>query len=286
MFDKKIRTRRKGKGQAERLSAQHLEGGGVVGIFGEDAQKHDAGIRQVAEMVFERLKEMHPHLNFRMRNSIRKQEIHDHLKSVDSRLGSQLFVSTAGIKPDGRITEVQDKNGNWRVVLVGESKHQGNDVQNIVQGVRTAAMEKKGQYIMPAGNAIERVHKNIQEMKNLMLGESHFPYVVFLQGSNFATEPLVVNWPDGTQVPIRPSDSNVNRIDRVTACSYGMAINQNYCMNIVLDLPTGRSMLQVASIYAQCGLFSTQQMGQVLLEVASTSLDVLADELPPENTAE
>ena len=29
-------------------------------------------------------------------------------------------------------------------------------------------MERKGQHLMPAGNAIERVHKNIQEMKNFM----------------------------------------------------------------------------------------------------------------------
>ena len=40
---------------------------------------------------------------------------------------------------------------------------------------------------MVAGNAIERVYKNINEIRNFMLDEYHFPYVVFLQGSNFAT---------------------------------------------------------------------------------------------------
>jgi type II restriction enzyme len=142
-------------------------------------------------------------------------------------------------------------------------------------------MEKKGQYIMPAGNAIERVYKNIQEMKNFMLGESHFPYVVFLQGSNFATEPLIANWPDGTEIRILRSDSSVNRIDRVTASNYGMEINRDCCKNIIISHPFGRLMLQVASIYAQCELFEFNRMFEVLWNVALTSLEVLADELPP-----
>jgi type II restriction enzyme len=41
---------------------------------------------------------------------------------------------------------------------------------------------------MAAGNAIERSHKNISEIANYMLSESHFPYVLFLEGSNFLKE--------------------------------------------------------------------------------------------------
>ena len=84
----------------------------------------------------------------------------------------------------------QDKNGRWRVVLVGESKHQGNDVEKIKAGIKQG--KKKQDDLMVAGNAIERVHKNILEIRNLMLDEAHFPYVVFLQGSNFATETFSV----------------------------------------------------------------------------------------------
>lgn len=43
---------------------------------------------------------------------------------------------------------------------------------------------------MAAGNAIERSHKNISEIANYMLSESHFPYVLFLEGSNFLTETI------------------------------------------------------------------------------------------------
>ena len=85
-------SRKMGKGQAGRLSAQHIDGGGVVGIFGEDAQIHDADIRNVAEKVLVLLRKEYPYFDFRMRNSIKKQEIHDKLRAVDSRLGGRRFV--------------------------------------------------------------------------------------------------------------------------------------------------------------------------------------------------
>ncbi|GCL53253.1 type II restriction enzyme EcoRI homolog [Microcystis aeruginosa NIES-3806] len=48
---------------------------------------------------------------------------------------------------------------------------------------------------MAAGNAIERSHKNISEIANLMLSESHFTYVLFLEGSNFLTETISIKKP-------------------------------------------------------------------------------------------
>lgn len=84
---------------------------------------------------------------------------------------------------------------------MSDSKHQGNDVEKIRAGIKQG--KKKDQDLMVAGNAIERVHKNIQEFRNLMLDEQHFPYVVFLQGSNFATGTFFADAPDGRKVRYR-----------------------------------------------------------------------------------
>lgn len=268
------------KGQSDRLSAQHIRSGGVEGIFGPDARQLDGDIKPVIDTVIEALNKEFPSLEFRSRSSISKSEIHKNLNEVDDRLGVNLFVKTASIRPDGKVTEVKDKKGCWRVVLVGECKYQGKDVKNIKDGVRTKVMEEKGQYVMPAGNAIERVHKNIQEIKNYMIKEDHFPYVVFLQGSNFVTEPIDLEWPDGTRIHIDPSDPNLSRIDRVTASNYGMEINKNRCKNIIVDRKGTKLSLPVASIYAQSYLFSSEKMFDVLMEVALTSLEVLSEELP------
>jgi type II restriction enzyme len=269
-----------GKGQATRLSKQHIKSGGATGIWSEEALTHDGDIRDAANKVFEKIRKICPGRKFRQRKTITKSEIHQKLHKIDSRLGNKLFVASASIKPDGRILEVQDNNGNWRVILIGESKHQGNDIANVKAGKRTADLEKKGKYVMPAGNAIERVHKNIQETKNFMLNERHFPYVVFLQGSNFAVETVKVNWPGGPEIEIAPHDSNLNRIDRVTAANYGMPINKNYCENILINTNESIIMLQSTSIYARHNLWPLKDMCLIMLEIAMTSLKLLDDEIP------
>ena len=84
---------------------------------------------------------------------------------------------------------------------------------------------------MAAGNAIERSHKNISEIANSMLGESHFPYVLFLEGSNFLTETISIVRPDGRVVVLEYNSGTLNRLDRLTATNYGLPINTNLCKN-------------------------------------------------------
>ena len=85
--------------------------------------------------MIEQLEKEYHQLSFQYRTSIKKEEINESLKKVDPELGQTLFVSNSSIKPDGGIIEVKDDNGNWRVVLVSEAKHQGKDIDNIKNGV-------------------------------------------------------------------------------------------------------------------------------------------------------
>ncbi|MCY4151880.1 MAG: hypothetical protein OXE94_06540 [Aestuariivita sp.] len=233
-----------GKGQSERLHAQQEFSGGPAGIFGEQAKRHDIAIRLVMSEVVKGLRVDRSNLRFRHRKEISKAEINDKLASIDPSLGQVLFVKNAGIRPDGGVIEVRDKNNRYRVVLVSESKHQGNDVGKIRSGIKQG--KNKDQDLMAAGNAIERAHKNVQELRNFMLHENHFPYAIFLQGSNFATETFFVETPSGRSVRIGHDDGSLNRIDRVTASSYGMEINRNYCRNAFVELDGKTQMLQAA----------------------------------------
>lgn len=263
----------KGKGQALRLGIQQELGGGPLSIFGEAAQKHDLSIGEVTAGVLIKLAEEFPNLEFRQRNTLAKKDINEKLRSFDPRLGQALFVESASIRPDGGITEVMDRHGKWRVVLVGESKHQGNDAEKIVAGVLQG--KNKDQDFMVAGNAIERMHKNVLELRNYMLDEKHFPYVVFLQGSNFATEPFEVTRPDGRVVKVVHDAGFLNRIDRVTASSLSREINQNYCENIIVRAGDFEHMFQIASLYCQHAPWKAGEMAEVMLDVARTSLKVL-----------
>ena len=210
---------------------------------------------------------------FRFRKVISKHEINEKLNSIDRRLGKTLFVKDSKIKPDGGIIEVQDREQRWRIVLVSEAKYQGKDVENIKAGVLVG--KNKNQDLMVAGNAIERMYKNISEIRNFMLDEHHFPYAVFLQGSNFSTETVQVFKPDGTFVKIRCDSGAMNRIDRVTAANYCMPINQNYCKNIFIAHKNSSIMLQAASIYARCKPWEGKEMTQIMMDIAKTSIGIL-----------
>ncbi|MBB4955377.1 type II restriction enzyme [Agrobacterium vitis] len=267
----------KGKGQALRLRVQQELGGGPLTIFGAAAQKHDLAMREVTAGVLVRLAEEFPSLEFRQRVSLSKREINAKLEHFDKRLGQALFVKSASIRPDGGITEVLDKRGNWRIVLVGESKHQGNDIENILAGVLQG--KKKDQDFMAAGNAIERMHKNVLEIRNYMLDERHFPYVVFLQGSNFAIESFDLARPDGRIVKVEHDSGTLNRIDRVTASNFSQDINKNYCENIEIMAGDNHHFLQTVSLYCKHDPWKAGEMAELMLDVAKTSLKLIAADL-------
>ncbi len=267
------------KNQSDRLASQHKQSQGVVGIFGGDAKLHDLTVGRISKKILEILANKYPYLSFRYRESIKKEEINEALKKVDPLLGQTLFVSNSSIKPDGGIIEVQDDNGKWRVVLVTEAKHQGKDVENIRNGIQVGT--NNNQDLMAAGNAIERSHKNISEIANFMLSESHFPYVLFLEGSNFLTETISIARPDGRVVKLDYNSGMLNRLDRLTAANYGMPINTNLCENKFVKHKDKTIMLQAASIYSQGSgeKWDSKLMFDIMLGVSITSLNVMGRDL-------
>ena len=267
------------KNQSSRLTNQHKESHGVVGIFGDEAGSHDATVGVISQLVIKYLENKYPQLTFRYRTRITKEEINQALQKLDKELGQTLFVPNSSIKPDGGIIEVKDDNDKWRIVLVSEAKHQGKDIENIRQGKLVG--KNNDQDLMAAGNAIERSHKNISEIANFMLSESHFPYVLFLEGSNFLTETISVIRPDGRVVKLEYNSGMLNRLDRLTSANYGMPINTNLCKNKFIKHKDKTIMLQATSIYTQGdgNKWDRQKMLEIMIEISETSLQILGSEL-------
>lgn len=267
------------KNQSQRLTEQHKESKGVVGIFGEEAKLHDIKVGKISHYVIKELKKEFPKLSFRYRICIKKEEINEALRKIDPELGQTLFVENSSIIPDGGIIEVRDDSGNWRVILVSEAKHQGKDIENIKRGILVG--KNNDQDLMAAGNAIERSHKNISEIANLMLSESHFPYVLFLEGSNFLTETISITRPDGRVVTLEHNSGMLNRLDRLTSANYGMPINTNLCKNKFVKHKDKTIMLQATSIYTQGNgeKWNAFDIFKIMLEISKTSLQVLGSEI-------
>ncbi len=267
------------KNQSTRLTNQHKKSQGVLSIFGEGAKLHDLTVGQISNLVIAKLKEEYPQLSFRYKTKIRKEEINKALKKIDPELGQTLFVQNSNIKPDGGIIEVKDDNDNWRIVLVSEAKHQGKDIENIKKGIQVGTADN--QDLMAAGNAIERSHKNISEIANLMLAESHFPYVLFLEGSNFLTETISIERPDGRIVTLEYNSGMLNRLDRLTSANYGMSINANLCENKFVKHKEKTIMLQATSIYTQGNgeKWNSKEMFDIMVKISKTSLKMLGSNL-------
>ena len=267
------------KNQSKRLTNQHKESQGVVGIFGNEAKSHDIAVGQISRLVIKQLEKEFPQLSFKYKTSISKKEINEALQRLDSELVQTLFVLNSSIKPDGGIIEVKDDNGNWRVVLITEAKHQGKDIENIQKGKLVGT--DNNQDLMAAGNAIERSHKNISEIANFMLSESHFPYILFLEGSNFLTETISIKRPDGRVVTLDYDSGMLNRLDRLTSANYGMPINTNLCKNKFVKHHEKTIMLQAASIYTQGNgeKWDEKKMFDIMIEVSKSSLKALGSEI-------
>lgn len=276
----------KGKQQSDRLTTQQKASDGVIGIFDENAQNHDKEVYSTSIVTMERLKKEFPKLTFRYRSDLSKREINEALQKIDKSLGQTLFVSNARIKPDGGIIEVKDDNGNWRVVVVSEAKYQGKDIENIKRGKLVG--KNNDQVLMAAGNAIERAHKNVCEIANYMLTEPYFPYILFLEGSNFLTQNITIERPDGSTYTIAYDDGTLNRLDRLTAANYGMPINTNLCENKFVSGNGLSIMLQAASIYTQGDgeHWKDEDMVSIMLDVARTSLRMLSKDLFNQLTTE
>ena len=246
----------------ERLRETHTDFGGGQGIYGQEAKTHDKKTGDAARYVFNILEETFPSLHFRHRFKIPKEEINSKLNHIDLRLGVTQFVSTSSVKPDGGVIEVMDVHGGWRPILIGEAKKQGTNVERIKEGLGKQAQ----------GNAIERTHKNIAELKNYMLRENYFPYVVFMHGSDLTTETLRVPEPSGEIFELKPTSIP----DRLTAASYGMPVNVPYCRNLFAENFDGsKIMLQIASLYMRNDPWTEKEMIDVMIEIAQEALTCL-----------
>lgn len=273
------------KNQSSRLTDQHKISKGVVGIFGANAKIHDLSVGDVSQVVLKTLVDEYPILQFRYRKNLSKKEINKVLSNMDTYLGQSLFVKNASIIPDGGLIEVKDDSDKWRVILISEAKFQGKDIENIKKGKLVG--KNNNQDIMAAGNAIERSLKNISEIANFMIGEVHFPYLIFLEGSNFLTQTVKVTRPDGRIVTLQYDSGMLNRLDRLTSANYGMPFNVNLCKNRFLYLNGKSIMLQAASMYTtgDGSDWNPIDMGTIMLEVAKTSLQLLGKDLFKQITA-
>ena len=159
--------------QSDLLSERHIRDGGGRSINTEEAKVHDVKVRDVMIKLHQDLMKMYPEKKFRLESNL-KQSI------IAQRFNPQYTSSNpkSTIRPDGGILYMNDEP-----ILSTEAKKQGTNMKRCEKGLKSQAM----------GNAIERAHKNYNELKNLFDPYPYYPYLVFCYGCDFQKGSSIVD---------------------------------------------------------------------------------------------
>ena len=152
--------------QGNKLSERHLRDGGGKSINTEEAKVHDVKVKDVMEKVFQDLRVKYPEKNLSLRKTYPQSSIAQHFNP-----SYQSANPKSAIKPDGGILFLNDNIP----LLSTEAKKQGTNNLRCDKGLKKQAM----------GNAIERAHKNYNEIKNLFDPYPYTGYILFGYGCDF-----------------------------------------------------------------------------------------------------
>lgn len=160
--------------QGDKLSQRHIRDGGGKSINTQEAKIHDVKVKDVMEKVFQDLQTKYPDQRFTLRKTILQSEIANQFNSH--------FHSSnpkSSIKPDGGILFLNDTIP----LLSTEAKKQGTNQKRCEQGLKKQVM----------GNAIERSHKNYNEIKNLFDPYPYTGYILFGYGCDFQSGSSIID---------------------------------------------------------------------------------------------
>ena len=223
--------------QGDKLSQRQTRDGGGRSMNNEAAVTFDKQLKElVPNEILSTLKKLFPNLEFKYEKKL-SQEYYAKIINPNYKPSSdKSFIS-----PDGGFVYVKIK-GIWVPVLITEAKKQGTNDKREAEGKCKQAM----------GNAIERAHKNYNELKEYMstFNQKYFPYLIFAYGCDFK---------DGSTIR-----------DRLAAMTRYQDYNQ---FNILND-----GYHQRATIFIQTERFSDQYIIDKCIEAVS----IVINELFPE----
>lgn len=184
----------------------------------------------------------------RLRKKFRGIKLHHarewKLKDVVSRLQDSFpavdfhyHFATSGMRPDGGILSIVDRDGRTYPILIAEKKNQGTNDLRLREGKAKQAR----------GNAIERLGKNVIGFRTAMKTESIFPFVCFGDGCDF--------------------DDDSSILDRVVTIAQFGKLNTEHLHNQGANNEFDRG-----TFYFRCGEWTEEEMAKLSLRLAQKSV--------------
>ena len=159
--------------QSSQLRERQSRDGGGKSINTNEAKSHDVKVRDVMKKILKHCQLTYPDKSWSLLTNYQQITI---ASSINPNYKPQNIKSS--IRPDGGILCM-----NNIPVLVTEAKKQGTNTLR----------EKEGKPKQAQGNAIERAHKNYNELKNIFDNYPFFPYLIFAYGCDFCTGSSIID---------------------------------------------------------------------------------------------
>lgn len=154
-------------------------------IKNSKSKKMDSDIDKAILMVVDTLSKSYPHLTFEHQKTMKIVDIIAMLSRQYPEY-AQHFGKPFGssfISPDGGFLFATNKQGERRIILVSEVKHQGTNDKRKTEGLPKQAR----------GNAIERLGKNLIGIRALFKNEGVLPFVCFGNGDDFSDGSTIID---------------------------------------------------------------------------------------------
>lgn len=150
--------------QSDLLRKRHTRDGGGKNISSKKSKKQEHKVTSSTKAILTTLQAEYPTLDFYFEKAIMLSAFRKNIENEKS------YIS-----PDGGFIFVRLEDGKKICVFSSESKHQGTNDKRIAEGLKPQAK----------GNAIERAHKNFNEIDLLLESQKTFPFLVCCSGYDF-----------------------------------------------------------------------------------------------------
>lgn len=207
-------------------------------IKNSKSRKMDKDIDKAILVVIDNLSKEYPQLTFEYQKTMKLVDIISMLATQYPEYAQHFGkpFDTSFINPDGGFLFATNKQGERRIVLVSEVKHQGTNDKRKDEGLPKQAR----------GNAIERLGKNLIGIRALFKNEGVLPFVCFGNGDDFGAGSTI--------------------IDRVLTMNDFFALNKIFVKKDFLPF-------EPSSMLFRYEAWTTEEMVDVMLKIAKEAIE-------------
>lgn len=152
-------------------------------IINKISSRQEKALGRAIIRVTARMEELFPGIVLKFEGDWKLKDVVERLRAQYPDIDFTYYFETSGMRPDGGILSIVDKDGLSHAILITEKKNQGTNDLRAQEGKKKQAK----------GNAIERLGKNVIGFRTAFKSEAIFPFVCFGDGCDFDDDSSILD---------------------------------------------------------------------------------------------